>query len=156
MDLQSLIDRAEITDIILNFARAFDIKDWDLMRDCLTDEIETDYSDFRDEPPNIVKADDYVASRRASLSDVRTQHLSTNHLITINDDEAVCISNAVIYRYLPNDAGTHEDSHYDTHGAYTHTLRKTPQGWKISKIKQTVYWSIGNPLVHGKNRKIQT
>jgi ketosteroid isomerase-like protein len=156
MDLQSLLDRAEISDIILNFARAFDIKDWDLMRVCLMDEIETDYTDFRDEPPAIVKADDYVASRRNSLDDVKTQHLSTNHMITINGDEAVCLSNAVIYRSLPNEAGTYEGNHYDTHGTYTHTLRKTAQGWKISKIKQTVYWSIGNPLVHGKNRKNTT
>ena len=146
--LQLLEDRAEISDVVLRFARAFDTKDWDSLRACFTDEIETDYSDVRDEPPTIVNADDYVASRRSSLSDVKTQHISSNHLIAVDGDEAICISNAVIYRSLLD-----SDERYDTHGCYSHTLRKTPQGWKISKIKQTVYWNVGNPLVHGKNRK---
>ncbi len=146
--LQLLLDRAEITDTVLRFARAFDIKDWDLLRTCLTDEIETDYSDFRGEPPGNLKADEYVTSRSSTLQDVKTQHLSTNHLITIDGDEAICISNAVIYRSLID-----RDERYDTYGYYTHTLQKTTEGWKISKIKQTVYWNVGNPLVHGKNRK---
>ncbi len=148
-EVSNLIDRVAISDVVFRFARAFDMHDWALLRSCLTTEIEIDYSDFRGEPPTVVRADDYVANRERTLSDVKTLHLSTNHLITIEGDHAVCISNAVIYRFLPDQP---TDNTYDTYGYYTHELTKTSEGWKISRVKQSVFWNNGNPAVHGANR----
>jgi hypothetical protein len=141
--LNVLLDRAAVIEVVLSFAQTLDRKDWAACRRCFTDEIETDYSDLRGEPPSTVKADDFVALRRTALERLKTLHLSANHLVTLEGDRATCVSAAVIYRFRPDDA-----ERFDTYCAYTHTLARTASGWKISKVKQTVYWNTGNPYVH--------
>ena len=42
---------------------------------------------------------------------------------------------------------------FDTYCAYTHGLVRTGGAWKISKVKQTVYWNTGNPDIHGGARR---
>ena len=145
-DEQSLSDSSDrfaVSDVVLGFARSLDIKDWKACRGCFLDEIETDYSDLRGEPPSRVQADDFVAKRRTALEQLKTLHLSTNHLVTIKGDHATCVSNAVIHRLRPEDG-----ERFDTYCTYTHTLTRTPAGWKIAKVKQTVHWNTGNPNIH--------
>ena len=144
-----LIDRAAIGDVVIRYARSLDMQDWELCRSCFTDDIEQDYSDFRGEPSSIVKAEAFVALRRRALTGIKTQHLSTNHAISVQGDTATCISAMVIFRCRPD--GT-TDNEFDTHGYYTHSLVRTPEGWKINKVKQTVLWSKGNPQIHGFHR----
>ena len=146
--LSLLLDHAAVIDVVLGLARALDVKDWAACRRCFMDEIETDYSDLRREPPSTVKADDFVALRRTALESLKTLHLSANHLVTVEGDRATCVSAAVIHRFRPEDA-----LRFDTYCAYSHTLARTASGWKISKVKQTVYWNTGNPDVHAGARR---
>lgn len=141
--LSVLLDRAAVIDVVLGLARALDVKDWLACRRCFTDEVETDYSDLRGEPPSTVRADDFVARRRTALDTLKTLHLSANHLVTVDGDRATCVSAAVIHRLRPEDG-----ERFDTYCAYTYALVRTAAGWKISKIKQTVYWNTGNPEIH--------
>jgi SnoaL-like domain len=141
--LSDLSDRAAVSGVILLFARSLDVKDWEACRRCFLDELETDYSDLRGEPPALVRADDFVAKRRAALERLKTLHLSTNHLITVDGDRATCVSAAVIHRLRPDDS-----ERFDTYCTYTHALARTPAGWKIAKVKQTVHWNTGNPDIH--------
>ena len=146
--LRQLADRAAVIDVVLGFARSLDVKDWAACRCCFADEIETDYSDLRGEPAATVKADDFVALRRSALERLKTLHLSANHLVTVDGDRATCVSVAVIHRFRPEDG-----ERFDTYCAYTHALVRTPAGWKISKVKQTVYWNTGNPDIHSGARR---
>jgi hypothetical protein len=141
--LGELADRAVVSDVVLTFARSLDLKDWAGCRRCFLDEIETDYSDLRGEPPASTSADDFVAKRRGALAHLKTLHLSTNHQVTVEGDTAICVSAAVIHRLRPGDG-----EHFDTYCSYTHTLRRTSSGWKIAKVKQTVHWNTGNPAIH--------
>jgi len=99
--LSDMRDHASVSEVILQVARSLDVKDWESCRRCFLDEIETDYSDLRGEPPSRVKAADFVAKRQAALGRLKTQHLSTNHLITVDGDRATCVSAAVIHRLRP-------------------------------------------------------
>ncbi len=146
--LSPLQDRAAVIDVVLGFARALDVKDWAACRRCFADELETDYSDLRGEPPSTVKADDFVALRRAALEKLKTLHLSVNHLVTVDGDRATCVSAAVIHRFRPEDG-----ARFDTYCAYTHSLARGASGWKIDKVKQTVYWNTGNPDIHAGARR---
>lgn len=146
--LSVLEDRAAVVDVVLGFARALDVKDWAACRRCFTDEIEADYSDLRGEPPRTVKADDFVALRRGALETLKTLHLSSNHLVTLDGDRATCVSAAVIHRFRPEDG-----ARFDTYCAYTHVLVRGASGWKINKVKQSVYWSTGNPDIHAGARQ---
>jgi SnoaL-like protein len=143
-----LEERAAVVDVVLAFAWALDVKDWAACRRCFADEIETDYSDLRGEPLSTVRADDFVAMRRAALDRLKTLHLSANHLVTVDGDRATCVSAAVIHRFRPEDG-----ARFDTYCAYTHGLVRDSSGWKIHKIKQTVYWNSGNPDVHAGARR---
>ena len=146
--LSLLEDRAAVIDVVLSFARSLDVKDWEACRRCFADEIETDYSDLRGEPPSTVKADHFVALRRTALEKLKTLHLSANHLVTVEGDRATCVSAAVIHRFRPEDG-----ARFDTYCAYTHSLARGASGWKIQKVKQTVYWNTGDPDVHSGARR---
>jgi hypothetical protein len=148
--LQALFDRSEISELIIRFATALDLQDWDLFRSCFTDEIEADYSNFRGEQPSVVRADDFVEQRRSALTGLKTQHISTNHLITIDGNIATCTSCTVIHRFHPDLEG---ENFLNTYGYYQHTLKRTSEGWRICKVKQTVFWNRGNAQVHGFHRK---
>jgi hypothetical protein len=145
--LRTLVDRAAIIDVIVGIANAFDAQDWPRLRSFLADELRTDYAELRNEAPAVVRADAYVEARRTGLAGVRTVHISTNHEVRLDGDEAECRSAYRIYRLAPHlPAG---ENRLDTAGAYEHTLRRTAAGWRVTAIRQTVAIKDGNPLVHG-------
>src|ERR1700730_14998233 len=146
--LSMLKDRAAVIDVVVRLSRSLDVKDWEACRRCFADEIETDYSDLRGEPPSTIKADDFVALRRTALEKLKTLHLSANHLVTVDGDRATCVSAAVIHRFRPEDG-----ARFDTYCAYTHGLVRVGGQWKISRIRQTVYCNPGNPDVHAGARR---
>ncbi len=146
-----LRDRTEIIDLVVRFANAFDSQDWNTLRSCLTETVETDYSQFRGEAPAQESADAYVASRREGLSGLRTLHISTNHSVTVSGDEAVCQSAYRIYRLDPE--REEGENRLDTAGSYEHGLVRTAQGWRIRSIRQEVLLREGNPHLHGALRK---
>ena len=143
--LQLLRDESDIRAVILRFAVSLDMQDWAQCRSCFADKVYTDHSDLREDSPSVISADEFVALRRAALSGLKTQHVSTNHLITVNGNEASCVSGMVIYRrrFIERRQAT-----FDTHCYYSHTLVRTQQGWKISRVKQTVLWNTGDPAIY--------
>jgi hypothetical protein len=149
---KSLEDKFEIIDLILRFAYALDQQNWSMLRDCLADQVDADYAALRGETRHIVSADDFVSKRSKDLSGLKTQHISTNHLVSVQtENQAECTSCFLIHRLDPTrmpDGNT-----YDTAGHYVHGLAHAKQGWRIDRIKQTVLWSRGNPDIHGVRRR---
>lgn len=141
------IDRTKIIETIATFANSIDQKNWQKLRDLLTDEIEIDYSDFRGEAPRQISADEYVKQRSSSLSHLKTLHISTNHEVTIEANRAECRSAYQIYRLDPNrEAGSNR---LDTAGNYMHQLIRVGDRWRIEAITQTVVVISGDREVHG-------
>lgn len=147
--LRALVDRQAIVDTIVRYAQALDAKDWSGARACFTDEIETDYTDLRGTGPQRVRAETFVDLRRQALARLQTHHLSTNHLVTLDGDRARCVSAMLIHRLDPARSG---DNTFDTLAHYTHALARTPQGWRITGVKQVVAWNRGNPAIHAGTR----
>ncbi len=140
--LQLLLDRAEISDVQLRYATGLDTRDWVLFRSCFTDEIDTDFTSVFGGTPRKVKADRWADAARRSLSGLKaTHHMITNHAITVNGDEALCIAYLQATHYLPNDTG---DNTQTMGGYYTNHFARTPQGWKIRACKLTLTWTAGN------------
>jgi hypothetical protein len=149
--LQQLADRTDVIDAVLRAARAMDTQDWPALRACLAVTLAVDYSDLRGDPPSTIAADAYVAARITGLTGLKTQHISTNHLVTIEGDRAECASCFLIHRLDP--AGSAGNNTFDTAGHYVHGLARTAGGWRIDSIVQTVLWSRGNPQIHGALRR---
>ena len=151
-DIQFLLDRAAVQETVMRVGTAIDLKDWDMLRGCFLDAIMTDYSDLRGDPPSIIAADNYVAQRKDALIPLKTQHLSSNHLITIDGDNAQCSSEMVIYRRKITDTGMLE---FNTHCYYEHKLQRTDTGWKINSIKQIVFWNEGDATIHSGAKQVK-
>ena len=69
--------------------------------------------------------------------------MTDGHSLSLLPDHA-----PVIHRFRPEDG-----ERFDTYCAYTHALVRTPAGWKISAVKQTVYWNTGNADIHSGARR---
>ena len=140
--LQALLDRMAISDIVVRYATGIDMRDWAAYRSCFTDDVEIDFTSWSGGEPSTMKADDWVALVRATLSGfAATQHISTNHVITIDGDRATCVSYMQAQHYLPNAQG---DNAFTLGGYYSNRLVRTADGWKIRGCRLTVTWSTGN------------
>ena len=140
--LQMLLDRQAISDTVIRYATGIDMRDWDAYRSCFTDEVDIDFTSFGGGEPQTMRADQWVAGVRAGLSGFEaTQHVSTNHVITLEGDDATCVSYMQAQHYLPNDKG---DSALTLGGYYTNALIRTASGWRIRRCHLTVTWTTGN------------
>ena len=134
-------DTGAISQLIYRFFNAMDRRDWQIVRACLCDEILVDYRDLRGDPPSRITADEYVRKRIEALTPLMTQHLSSNHVITVEGGRARCESQMVIYR-------RQGEQTFTTHCLYEHTLCRSAGGWQIDGIRQRVWWNSGDSSIH--------
>lgn len=150
---QRLADRAEIIDITLRYARGLDLKDWAMFRSCFADEIDADFTSFNGLPPARVRAEDNVAFARENVQGLTTQHVSTNHAVEFEgDDAANCIAYMVAQHRRPVAGSVGRAGRYDMHGHYEYRMRRTADGWRIVGMKMMLYWEEGDPMVIGLDR----
>jgi len=140
--VQWLVDRAQISDLLFSFACALDTRDF-----------ETYVNNFSEEgtlelpapPPG---GGSGVKLRRDQLMDTlqglrkfsATHHISSNHQITIDGDTASSRS------YLQAvHVGSSPFDHWDAGGWYDCEYRRTPEGWKFTRVKLTEIWLAGDP-----------
>ena len=139
--LRWLIDRSEISELVSRFAISLDIRDWDLFRSILTDPIEMDYPDSAGS--GTFPLDDLIEVGSSFFGRLdATQHISANHQITIDGDEATCISTLHAQHYR----SAEDDPVQRQIGFYKNYLRRL-DGWRIWRSEQRTSWSDGNPAV---------
>jgi hypothetical protein len=137
-----LLDRAEISDVVHRYATAIDLRDWALLETCFTAEMEADFRTFGVREVFQGSADEWVRRVRSTIDGCdATQHLSANHVHTIDGDAATCVSYMRAEHFLINDRG---DDSYTVGGYYTNELVREAAGWKIKKYTLAVTWSRGN------------
>ncbi len=127
---QMILDRFEIIDVFNRYAAGVDGQDSALYRSCFTDQMDVDVTG---ESVNQT-ADAWVDQAIAAVSGFeKTQHIITNHMITVNGDEA----DATAYVQAKH---FNKDSTWSVWGHYTNKLVRTPEGWKINSLKLTMDW----------------
>lgn len=139
--VQWLVDRAAISDLLVEFARTLDEKEWEAHVALYL-------------PDGVFSAGDVLrleghdqlirtGSQRALGQYAGTWHLSANHAITIDGDTARVRS------YL---FGVHLieglERHADGGGWYDSTLRRTPEGWRFATVRVNELWRAGESLPH--------
>lgn len=140
--MNKLADKAAIHDLINRFANCFDLKDWAGMGACLCAEMHTDYSDLRGTPPETISSMRFVELRQKALEPLATQHLMSNHDITVDGDSAKAIASCVIFRR----SGEHQT--LNTHCVYFFGMARETDGWKIAAIRQQVLINDGDTGIH--------
>ena len=132
---QTLLDRMEIIDVQTRYATGVDTRDRDVYRSCFTGEIDLDMSGMGMGEPMKVSADVWVDQALSLVSNFEsTQHMITNHVITVDGDRAICVAYVQAQHYNPQNT-------YTVGGYYANTLVRTPEGWKISKLRLTPTWT---------------
>jgi SnoaL-like domain len=142
LTLETLVARAEISDVVNRYATGIDRRDWALYRSIFADEVDFDFTTWSGGEPRRLAADVWVANVRGGLSGFdATQHMSSNHVHTIEGDEATCVSYMVARHYLVVEG---EGRMQALGGYYTNRLRRGPDGWKIHACTLTVTWEMGD------------
>jgi hypothetical protein len=142
LTLETLIARAEISDVVNRYATGVDRRDWALYRSIFADEVELDFTSWSGGEPRRLSADGWVASVRDALSGFdATEHISSNHVHTIEGETATCVSYMVALHYLVQDE---KRLMRVLGGFYTNRLRREAGAWKIHACTLTVTWQMGD------------
>ena len=146
--LQWLVDRAHIGDLLVEFARALDERDWDGYAATYVEDAELRIGELvtlrgRD----AIRA--ATASERGLAQYAGTWHGSSNHAIRIDGDTATTRS----YLHGVHLLGGDTFHHADGSGWYDCTLRRTDDvelagGWRFVTVRITEVWHAGEPLPH--------
>jgi hypothetical protein len=149
-DIQSLLDRAAISDTVHAYATGLDRRDWELYRSIFVRTIEMDFSSIG-LPCGTYEADAWVRDAKRLFAGFRvTQHTSTNHVHDLRGDEATCTSNMQAEHFVmrePDDGLDDGKDRWTIGGYYVNELVRTPIGWKLEKVTLTMTWQSGNPEV---------
>jgi hypothetical protein len=146
-DLERLVDRSEISETITRYFNSLDHRDWDLMRATLADEIEVDFSELFGDPVATHRSADFVEFARGVLSGFQaTQHISPNHVISIEGDRATASAGMYAWHKVPPDAAA--ECTFTLRGRYDIGLERTAQGWRMNLLHMSVWDEEGNKGVY--------
>ena len=137
MDLQTLIDRAEITDLLTRYARAVDRQDWELFRSVFTADARIDYTQVGGIAGDLDTVVGFLEEVMAMFEAM--QHLISNIDIDIDGDEAKVT--AMVYNPLK----LPDTPMWATGGWYHHELVRTPDGWLSRSLVEEAGWFDGVP-----------
>ena len=142
--LKRLVDEAEIRRVVDGIDLATDAKDWELCRSYFTGEIFADFTSLAGGEPARMPADDLVNAWKSNLyADKLSHHRRTNHRISLQGDSAEVFSKGYALNILQRDTGS---DLWEVWGEYTHTLERTPEGWRCSGMTFTVTHARGNEM----------
>ena len=132
--LQSLLDKDEIRDVVMRFARGMDRHDWELVRSCYHADAVDDHGPFKG------PADEYVSWVSQSLPGLAetTMHLIGNVLIEVDGDLAKCESYVIGYHRYAREDGSRWD--WLGGGRYVDDFARRDGVWKIACRVLTWEW----------------
>ena len=135
--MQTLIDRAEITDLLTRYARAVDRQDWGLFRSVFTPDARIDYTQVGGASGSLDEVVAFLA-RVMPMFEV-TQHLISNVEIDIDGDEAK------VTAMVHNPLKLPDSEVWATGGWYHHELVRTSDGWRSRSLVEEAGWFHGIP-----------
>lgn len=141
---QHISDRTEIILVVDEIDNAVDAKDWQRCRGYFTDEIYADFTSLAGGSAGNIPADDLVGAWATNLyADKLSYHMRTNHRVTIDGDRAEVFSKGYALNILRRPTGS---DLWEVWGNYTHTLRRTGEGWKCTGMTFVVIYARGNEM----------
>jgi hypothetical protein len=134
--------REQIIDTITRVTWYADQRDWDRLPALFADTVFLDYSSITGGEPSHVAPADIVESWRQSLGRLdATQHLVTNHLVTVDGDQASVTAHFIATHVLSSAA---PDPLWTLGGHYRWTLAESDGTWRVTGMTTTALWQTGN------------
>lgn len=132
--LQWLMDRVAISDLILSFARAIDENDGDAYADCFAEEGAIELPHIKLQGQSAIRSMTHQRGNRAAL------HVSANHQVDFHGNEAfvrACVIAAHVFnRESPTDNAI-------AGGWYDMKVVRENGEWKFASVKLNVVWTTG-------------
>jgi 3-phenylpropionate/cinnamic acid dioxygenase small subunit len=123
-------DRQAIAELLVRYASGIDRRDWDLLRSCFTEDCVADYGDI-----GVWSGAEAITTwmEQAHRECGPTLHRITNPVAEVDGDEAHsrCYVDAIVM-------GAGDASGVRAVGHYDDELRRTDQGWRISRRGYTM------------------
>jgi hypothetical protein len=144
--VRNLMDRAEICEVLYNYAIGTDQKDEKLFRSIWADEVTVDGVGgiYGESKPATLSADKWASLLIGRLSNYAvTQHVMLDPQIEVNGDQAKSVVNMQCRLFTRG--WKQGDPIYDMGGLYTHNLIRTAQGWRIKSYCLHVTWDRNRP-----------
>ncbi len=150
IDLQNLIDRAAIHDVLARYFQGLDRGDQDQVRSCFTTDVQAWY-DGR--PPargveEVMAAFLAFANQKSGDWKITTHFMGNLNFNSLEQDIAEIETNAIAFLVLPgkDTPETPAAEHVAMRSLrYLDRLRRTPVGWKICERMHTLDWSCDVP-----------
>jgi ketosteroid isomerase-like protein len=132
--LQLLLDRTQVSDTLCRYGSSVDSADWAALRQILTDDARVRYgnADWIDGADNLVKL-----LENSMADSVWSHHLIVVYHVDFDGDEARALS----YQTSHLMVSSTPDVARATIGRYHDRLRRTTDGWKISRKVMEILWS---------------
>lgn len=144
MNEDLLRDHAAIIALTVRMSWHLDHCEWEQLPDLFTDEVYADYTSLNGGEAAVIPSKSLVEKWRSNRSGLSaTQHLVSNHLVTIGDggDAATATAMFQATHVLPNRYG---GPIWTLGGSYSYGLVRTDSGWRIGALTMTIIWADGN------------
>lgn len=130
VEIQKIIDKEAIRDLVLLYSRSIDRKDIDLLRDLYTEDATDTHGDSFDGP-----ADKYCDFIEGSLPYMQySGHHVCNHMISVEGDEGNGEVYALAYHYIPDQKNPDQWIEDFMAVRYIDNYRREADGkWRFSK-----------------------
>jgi ketosteroid isomerase-like protein len=133
--VQWLVDRALIGDLLIDFARRVDTRDQAGYAANFTDD------GVLELPFGVFNGREAISEMSGPPPPMGTHHLSTNHMIQIDGDTASSRS----YLQATHIADVAKPTqNWKAGGWYDCTFRRTADGWKFTRVVLSVLWAGGD------------
>jgi hypothetical protein len=142
LETTALEDRLAILELIGRLSLTIDSKDWDAMGQLFTDTVYHDRTSLTGGEPYTAPVAQFVDGWRQTLQPMdAVHHQITNHVISVDGDQATCAANMQGIHVLANASG---GPMWTVGGRHDYQLKRTPGGWRIAGLTFTLQWATGN------------
>lgn len=133
-DLQYLLDRLAISDLLTTYAHAVDTRDWELFRSVFTEDATIDYTNAGGIAGMVTDVADWLGRTMEMFA--ATQHLVSNEMVIIDGDTATV--RALFYNPM---RFANDGPFFHCGGWYNHELVRTDEGWRSRRLNEDHSWT---------------
>src|ERR1700750_3152016 len=138
-------DRLAIIELVGRLSLTIDAKDWDAMGQLFTETVYHDRTSLTGGEPYTAPVAQFVEGWRQTLQALdAVHHQITNHVVSLDGDEATCTANMQGTHVLANASG---GPMWTVGGRHDYQLTRTPDGWRIAGWRFTIPWATGTMKV---------
>ncbi len=134
--LQWLIDRADIAECLVHYARCIDRRDWAGLQESYAEEGVMQHGEV-----SVRREDVPELSERILAGCASSHHLVGDPSVIIEGDSARTHSH-----YIATHVSAGTTVKRQGGGWYDCELRRTETGWKFTRVRSTTAWRTGEPL----------